>query len=132
MFALAGEKFKVVNQDRPTTNHQYHEPFAFVVVSCLRCRSVNHNQNNFIKTLIIAPVDSHSSFLIFSKPNRLNARYVMAAFSVVRNNKISLLWELTSIFMQTMRTNFLFVWAPTWRQCIQPIFLEVLQTVKIC
>ena len=33
---------------------------------------------------------------------RLFARFVMAAMLVVRNNKIFLLWELTSIFVQTM------------------------------
>ena len=37
--------------------------------------------------------------------NRLIARDVMAAMLVVRNNKIFLLWELTSIFMQIMSTN---------------------------
>ena len=35
-------------------------------------------------------------------PYWLIARYVMAAVLVVRNNKKFLLWELTSIFMQTM------------------------------
>ena len=34
--------------------------------------------------------------------NTLIARYVMAAMLLVKNNKIFLLWELTSIFMQTM------------------------------
>ena len=43
-----------------------------------------------------------SDFLRTVPPNRLIARDVMAAMLVVRNNKIFLLWELTSIFMQTM------------------------------
>ena len=46
---------------------------------------------------------------------------VMAAMLVYRNNKIFLLWELTSIFIQTMRTNFLLFCTPTWRPCKPPI-----------
>ena len=38
---------------------------------------------------------------------RLIARNVMAAMLVVWNNKIFLLWGLTSIFLQTMLANFL-------------------------
>ena len=46
---------------------------------------------------------------------------VMAAILVYRNNKIFLLWDLNSIFMQTIWTNFLLFCTPTWRQCKPPI-----------
>ena len=45
----------------------------------------------------------------------------MAAMLVYRNNEIFLLWELTSILMQTVWTNFLLCCTPTWRQCKPPI-----------
>ena len=46
---------------------------------------------------------------------------VMAAMLVDRKNEIFLLWEITSIFMQTLWTNFLLFCRPTWRQCRPPI-----------
>ena len=48
-----------------------------------------------------------------------------------RNNKIFLLWELTSIFMQTMWVNFLLFCTPTWRQCKPPILHVQPETGKI-
>ena len=44
------------------------------------------------------------------KFNRLITCDVMAAMLVVRNDKIFLLWGLTSIFILTMRANFLLFW----------------------
>ena len=41
---------------------------------------------------------------------RLIVHYVMAAMLVVKNNKIFLLRDLTSIFMQTWWVNFLLIW----------------------
>ena len=46
---------------------------------------------------------------------------VRAAMLVDRNNKIFLLWELTSIFKQTTWTTFLLFCPPTWRQWNPPI-----------
>ena len=52
------------------------------------------------------------------------ACHVMAAMLVYRNNKIFLLWDLTSILMQTIETNFLLFCTPTWRQCKPPLQLK--------
>ena len=54
----------------------------------------------------------------------------MAAMLVYRNNKIFLLWELTSIFMQTIQTNFLLFCTPTWQQRKPSIVTVVSVTVS--
>ena len=59
-------EIQIANQDRPTTTHQYHEPFSLVVWAVWVI-----DPSTIIKIpdwfLIITPVDSHSSFLISQK-----------------------------------------------------------------
>ena len=47
--------------------------------------------------------------------------WCIAAKLVDRRNKIFLLWDFFSIFMQTLWTNFLLFCLPTWRKCKLPI-----------
>ena len=51
-----------------------------------------------LNTLALSPLGNVVYFILY----RLIARFVMAAMLVVRNNKIFLLWGLTSIFMRAM------------------------------
>ena len=47
----------------------------------------------------------------------LIARDVMAAMLVVKNNSLSLRWELNFIFMQILRKKIVLFWPPTWPPC---------------
>ena len=41
----------------------------------------------------------------------------MAAMLVVKNNSLSLRWQLNFIFMQIMRNKIVLFWPPTWPPC---------------
>ena len=55
---------------------------------------------------------------------RLIACDIMVAMLVGENNKIFILWELTSILMQTMWTNLILFWHQHSSKCNPPLWKE--------
>ena len=49
--------------------------------------------------------------------NCLIARDVIAAMLVVKNNSLSLRWELNFIFIQILRNKIVLFWPPAWPPC---------------
>ena len=73
---------------------------------CLDSSGFIFNDLSSKRAKVKIPCHRHCIFLYILLANRLIAHYVMVAMLVIWNNEIFLLWELTSIIMQTMSAIF--------------------------